>query len=192
MLGQSRLSLPGAGVLIVGVVSGCEPPAPPPAAEQAAAQPAAATRSPWRTLEGSAVIVPGSEVLQELAAAIARARATADEARTRWSRDGGDWAIKWAAPTLAGGVEHVWVRPLSWTRFRIEGVLASPPQAGLACDKGRGELVSFPSEELSDWVRFLDGTPKGSREGGFTMTKLQGRYGSPPATAEAWPASKDG
>ncbi len=68
----------------------------------------------------------------------------------------------------------------------------APPQAGVACDKGRGELVSFPSEELSDWVRFLDGTPQGSREGGFTMTQLQGRYGSPPATAEAWPASKDG
>jgi hypothetical protein len=51
-------------------------------------------------------------------------------------------------------VEHVWVRPVSWSRFRIEGRLAS-------------------------WLHLLDGTIDGRREGGFTIDLLEQRHGPP-------------
>jgi uncharacterized protein YegJ (DUF2314 family) len=139
--------------------------------------------SAWRTLDGSAgVAVAGSADDPVLAAAIERARSTAGRARERWQADpkGRDaWAVKWAAPTVGGDVEHVWVRPLAWSRFRIEGRLASPPQAELACGRQAGDLVSFPAEELSDWLHLLDGTLDGRREGGFTIDALERRHGPP-------------
>jgi uncharacterized protein YegJ (DUF2314 family) len=139
--------------------------------------------SAWRTLDGSgSVAVAGAADDPVLAAAIERARSTAEQARQRWRADPdgrGSWAVKWAAPTVEGGVEHVWVRPLSWSRFRIEGRLASPPQAELACGRGAGDLVSFPAEELSDWLHLLDGIADGRREGGFTIDALRQRYGPP-------------
>lgn len=139
--------------------------------------------SAWRTLEGSTgVAVAGTADDPALAAAIDRARASAEQARERWRADPGrrgSWAVKWAAPTVGGDVEHVWVRPLAWSRFRIEGRLASPPQTALACGRQAGDLVSFPAEELSDWLHLLDGTVDGRREGGFTIDVLEQRHGPP-------------
>ncbi|MHC4210936.1 MAG: DUF2314 domain-containing protein [Planctomycetota bacterium] len=164
------------------LLAACEQQEPPPALEPPPVTTADAGSS-WRTLDGSdgaAVAAEANDPI--LAEAIDRARATAEQARRRWQADpaGGDtWSIKWAAPTAGGGVEHVWVRPLSWSRFRIEGRLASPPQARLLCGRKAGELVSFPAEELSDWLHLLDGTTDGRREGGFTIDLLEQRHGRP-------------
>jgi uncharacterized protein YegJ (DUF2314 family) len=129
---------------------------------------------------GFAVAVKADD--PNLAEAVGRAQASAEEARRRWRADpagGDDWAVKWAAPTVGGGVEHVWIRPVTWSRFRIEGWLVSHPQAKLLCGRKAGELVSFPAEELSDWVHLADGTMDGRREGGFTIDLLEHRHGRP-------------
>lgn len=119
--------------------------------------------------------MPGDDLV--LSAAIDKARATADETRGRWvaatPEQRSRWAVKWAAPTADGGVEHVWVRPVNWSAYRIEGVLDSPPQSPLACGKTTGELVGFPIEELSDWIYAADGDFAGRREGGFTIEALE-------------------
>ncbi len=142
--------------------------------------------SRWRSIGGSArVAAAPAEEFPELAAAMSRARSTAGEARQRWALDPEPamartrWAVKWAAPTAGGGVEHVWVRPTSWSRHRIEGWLANSPQAALACGRGQGELVSFAAEELSDWVHFGAGANADPIEGGFTQPMLETRYGHP-------------
>jgi uncharacterized protein YegJ (DUF2314 family) len=122
-----------------------------------------------------------------------QARATAEQARQKWLYTAADdrprWSVKWAAP-LAGNVtertEHVWVSPVHWSPFRIEGVLASTPVNDLACGKHLGELVSFPIEELSDWIHFANvpaanADPTAPHEGGFTVQLLTEEYGNPGA-----------
>ena len=92
------------------------------------------------------------------------------------------WAVKWAARTIDGAVEHVWVRPATWSAFRIEGVLASRPMSELECAKAAGELVSFPIEELSDWrydTGRRDGQGRPIIEGDFTAAVLEARFGQP-------------
>jgi hypothetical protein len=138
-----------------------------------------------------------------------QARKTAEQARQRWlytsSDDRPRWAVKWAAPLAGkptrsvrgtggatgddaegGNVEHVWVSPVHWSPFRIEGVLASTPVNDLACGKTLGDLVSFPIEELSDWIHFGTATasaagsdPNAPHEGGFTVQLLMEEYGTP-------------
>ncbi len=147
--------------------------------------PRASTPSPWQIANGSAQVAVAQEADDpELAQAITEARNTVDQARERWlnstveSRS--QWTVKWAAPNVAGGVEHVWIKPiLYWSTFRIEGLLASPPQTELASGKGFGEPVSFPVQELSDWVYLIDGRIDGEHEGGFTVKLLEQRYGQP-------------
>lgn len=122
----------------------------------------------------------------EMLAAIAKARETADEARTRWQASPESsrmrWAIKWAAPNEPGeaddgteqSVEYVWVLPLHWSPFRVEGILASDPIVPLACKAREGDLVSFSIEELADWVYVTD---EGTLEGGFTAAVIAARHG---------------
>jgi uncharacterized protein YegJ (DUF2314 family) len=122
------------------------------------------------------VRVPAEAADRELQQAMNQARATAGAARSRWlaapPEERRHWAVKWAAPTADGSIEHVWVRPAAWSRFRVEGVLESEPVHDLASGHGAGDLVSFPFEELSDWVR---ADPAGPREGGFTLEVLERR-----------------
>ncbi|MHC4652366.1 MAG: hypothetical protein ACYTES_16105, partial [Planctomycetota bacterium] len=124
-----RSSIPAFCVTLLAATA-CERHDPPPALEPPPAATADAS-SAWRTQDGSSRIAVAAEADDpQLAEAINRARTTADQARQRWRADPARddaWAVKWAAPTVGGGVEHVWVRPLSWSRFRIEGRLASPP-----------------------------------------------------------------
>jgi len=166
-------------VLVLVVLAACEQHDGVPARPAAAPGP---DGSAWRMVDGSATTAAGAADA-ELATAIARARSTADDARRRWSAepaaDRAGWAVKWAAPTTEGQVEHVWIRPTAWSRHRIEGWLASPPQSPLACGRVVGELVSFPAEELSDWVQFTDGPVEGPRQGGFTIELFEQRHGSP-------------
>ena len=172
------------GLLVVVLLSttSCE--------QQEAVAPAAPPLTPspeesrWRAIEGSARIAAApAEAFPELAAAISRARSTAADARRRWALEQAvartRWAVKWAAPTVDGGVEHVWVRPTSWSRFRIEGWLTNSPQGTLACGRGQGQLVSFAAEELSDWVHYGAGANADPVEGGFTGPVLETRYGQP-------------
>lgn len=144
--------------------------------------------SPWQISDGAARIALASEIDdQELADAIAKAQSTANEARKRWQdaneNQRSQWAIKWASPTADGKIEHIWIKPiLTWSKFRIEGKLANPPTVELACDKSLGQAVSFPIEELSDWVQMIEGAGEESQPtqtGGFTMKLLEQRYGEP-------------
>jgi uncharacterized protein YegJ (DUF2314 family) len=127
-----------------------------------------------------------------LAAAVEQARQTADEAREQWRHSPEShrhhWAVKWAAPVSddAGAVEHVWVCPLHWSQFRVEGVLLSEPDRPLEISSGSGhatavgDIVSFPADELSDWVRWRIGQPNGERDGGFTIDALERIAGKVP------------
>src|SRR5262245_39893069 len=159
--------------------------------------------SSWLKADHSAfVAVDDALIQQDLREASEQARATAAEAHARWAvasaEDRGRWAIKWAAPAAssasadrAPAVEHVWVVPLTWSAFRIEGVLSSGPINELAGGHRQGDLVSFPIEEMSDWIHFTDGEvsssgpastdPHGAVEGGFTIKVLEARFGRPPA-----------
>ena len=135
---------------------------------------------------------------QELRDAAAQAQRTARTARERWleappsARD--HWAVKWAAPLTRGDelrpggddapperppVEYVWVIPVSWSPWRIEGVLASTPQRRIGYVVG--DLVGFPVDELADWVHTQDGPVhshfRGRREGGFTVRVLEREFG---------------
>ena len=138
----------------------------------------------WRhQTESDRVAVPDEADDAQLQEAIAEARRTASKARQSWlqasAEDREHWAIKWAAPCADGGVEHVWVNPRSWSPFRIEAVLSSPPHRALLNGKTLGEWVSLPIEELSDWVYFTEGDPAGPFDGGFTIRVLEERYGEP-------------
>ena len=174
----------GLPVLVVLAATACE--------QQHPIAPAQPTLTPspegsqWRTIGGAArVAAEPAEAFPELEAAMAEARSTAGDARQRWAQDPEPamartrWAVKWAAPTVDGGVEHVWVRPTSWSRHRIEGWLANSPHGMLACGRGEGDLVSFAAEELSDWVHFAAGANADPIEGGFTIPVLESRYGQP-------------
>lgn len=142
------------------------------------AQEAAETAGPiWTQLgESTVTSTAAPDDNAALAAAIEQARATADDARARWAHsDGRDqprWAVKWAAPLETGDVEYLWVRPEHWSRFRIEGVLLTEPVHALAEGGQRGDLVSFPAEQLVDWVHVIAGEGVETREGGYTIDAL--------------------
>ena len=163
-----------------GVLVGCEQQDPLTALEPTT--PARTGPGPWQEVETSPQIaLPPADDDPQLARAIDRARSTAQDARRRWTAETADrrrqWAVKWAAPTQTGGVEHVWVVPTTWTRDRIEGWLSNPPQRPLECGRTAGELVSFTPDQLSDWMRLEP--LGGKREGGFTVKLLEERYGRP-------------
>jgi uncharacterized protein YegJ (DUF2314 family) len=105
------------------------------------------------------------------------------------------WAVKWAAPRSPaaastagrdralpidhGSVEHVWVQPITWSAFRIEGTLLSNPTAALEAGRRVGETVSFPIDEVSDWIHFASEDPGSAFEGGYTVRVLEERFGKP-------------
>lgn len=201
------------------LLAGCKP------REQASTQPAASETSKpslWHEQNQATVVAVGGEshdakLASRLTAATAEARKTLNDARQRWQFGGSDdqkhWWVKWAAPIVTDASvtgdpdprEQVWVQPVNWTAFRIEGVLCSKPVSDLACGKMLGELVSFPVDELSDWLHEVtvsgggespDGKPQGpgktAHEGGYTMAVLEERFGTPrgvgaPTTAQAAP-----
>lgn len=138
----------------------------------------------WHVLDDALVVSLSEEAIDdELRAAMDVALASADEERENWRFSSNEqkrrWAIKWGASTADGRIEYVWVRPLAWSQYRIEGVLANSPQNELTCGKIRGDLVSFPVEELADWIRFLSDDFNGPYEGGYTLEVLTNRYGTP-------------
>ena len=139
--------------------------------------------SQWKLLENATVVsLPDDTIDSELEEAMAEARNTAFGQSETWRNTRPElqdrWAIKWAAPTAEDRVEYVWVRPVSWTRHRIEKILANSPQNELACAKTLGEPVSFPAAQLADWLHFQTENFEGPYEGGFTVSILNERFGS--------------
>lgn len=159
-----------------------------------------APQSPWQSsASGWLISIPESLEHAELAEAIQSARDTAAHARQRWlespQSQRRNWLVQWAVPFEAPAdaatdsdaiddnytaVEYLWVQPLHWSSFRIEGILISQPANPLPNDRSRGQHVSFPIQELSDWVCFTTGDAHGPREGGFTLAILEAKYGTPP------------
>lgn len=187
---RCREALAAATVAVV--VAACEPAADPTPAATDADEPGLGGPA-WRDAGGSLIVAVDDEVAAALDAAAAEARRTAPAARARWVAAADDerdrWAVKWAAPTADGGIEHVWVLPAAWTDFRIEGILASPPGRPLRCGRTLGEPVGFAAEQLSDWVRGID--DPAAREGGYTLRVLDEMYGRPDpgGSRDAAPAS---
>lgn len=162
-------------------------------------EPAAPEQRPGWDVSGDRTIVgvADEEMRRALNEARRQAQRTLDDARQRWSaspaEERGHWAIKWAAPVQRDGgadgslppatvdLEHVWVIPVTWTRWRIEGVLASSPLRTIGYD--RGDLVGFSVDEVADWVHTMDGPVdralNGRREGGFTVDVLERAFGQP-------------
>lgn len=159
---------------------GCEPREEPEAPEPVSVSQEKPSR--WKLLENATVVsLPEDEPDAELEAAMTEARNTAPGQSELWltarAEQQDRWAIKWAAPTAEDRVEYVWVRPLSWTQHRIEGILANTPQNELACAKTFGEPVSFPARQLADWIHFQTDNFDGPYEGGFTVSILSERFG---------------
>lgn len=180
-----RISGWGGLLLLLAAGLGCEPleqtdPSPAPSS----GSPPPAVASNWHTLDDALIVqVPGDEIDEELEQAIFEAREAAEDQQKAWLQSApsirGRWAIKWAASTADGRVEYIWVHPVSWTQFRIEGTLANTPLNELACAKTLGESVGFPIEELADWIHYTTANLDGPHEGGFTMKVLKDRYGEP-------------
>lgn len=186
-------------IIALSLLVGCDPPSEP---RQAATAPAIDEPKPvlWKHLQDSTVVaIKDATVEQSLKTATEEAQRTLPDARMRWVVASPSqrllWAVKWAAPrsestasevsvnreALAdhGSVEHVWVQPVTWSAFRIEGTLLSNPTAPLEAGKTRGEAVSFPIDEVSDWIHFAGEEPGAAFEGGFTVRVLEERYGKP-------------
>lgn len=170
-------------------LSACDPTspeAPPPTTLRArdAAKPFL-----WKRVhEATVVAVDDDPTIRALARATAEARRTANDARERWTiakaAEHRLWAVKWAAPLADSSsgdhvppMEYVWVQPVNWSPFRIEGVLLSVPTAPLECRRVQGEMVSFPIDELSDWMHFASESPGAAFEGGYTVRVLEEKYG---------------
>ncbi len=181
-----RIAIAGLPLAVVA----CEDQPPPPQLQAESPQPA--PPSLWQDGPRSPIVaIDESADDPEMVEAMKAARASAEDARKRWSLATSEqrarWAIKWAAPTADGRTEHVWVSPVRWSKFRIEGVLTSEPVNELANGKSLGDLVSFPIDELSDWIFLKTDDFTGPREGGFTVNVLEKRYGTPSAS----PANDD-
>lgn len=112
-----------------------------------------------------------------------------EEARLRWTF-GDDasrarWLIGWWAADETGPAELLWVAPLHWSQFRIEGTLRSRPADAQAPPPG--SLVTFSADEVADWVCIHD---DGSIEGGFvlrsvnTLRRSSAARTSPPAPSD--------
>jgi uncharacterized protein YegJ (DUF2314 family) len=147
--------------------------------------------SHWRPIgaEEFLIDIADDAIAAELEAASQQARDAAESARLDWldsvlTDRKHNWMINWAAPVpggqdLEGGsrVEHVWIRPIEWSPFRIEGVLLSAPRADIGA--AQGDLVSFPVEQLSDWVHVIEMNGAAGREGGYTLEVLERHFGAP-------------
>lgn len=131
-----------------------------------------------------AIGIEDEKIQTELDNAAIRARETAREASKRWQQANPmqqeNWLIKWAAPIKAQESkknEYVWVKPIEWSPFRVEGILVTSPAGEIGFREG--DLVAFPVEELYDWIYKIEGTMDGPRQGGFTVDILEKHFGTP-------------
>lgn len=196
-LAIAKVLIRSSAALAICMTCGCEPP-PSDSANGTTTAPSQTDSQPvlWRQVQGATVVaVRDPAVERQLELATGEARRTLDDARQRWSvakpHERALWAVKWAAPLaphagdqdqappVAGdeSVEHIWVRPLTWSAFRIEGTLLSAPTRALESGRTSGEIVGFPIDEVSDWIHFASPQADAAFEGGFTVRVLEERYG---------------
>ena len=170
-------------IILAGLMTpGCEPGDQQTDADHPQpADPSPDAVSAYRLIDGSRVaLMPQMTDDAQLAAAIDLARATLGDAMHRWQGEPdaqqarAQWAIKWAAATINGGHEHLWIRPTGWTEHRIEGVLLSKPTAELLMARTAGEVVSFPPDDVTDWVHVSSDSDK-PLEGGYTLALIESR-----------------
>jgi len=139
--------------------------------------------SAWVRDEVSSHAVLTSDAVNALAESIEEAQRTAHEAREQFNKalphERVRYALQWMARTVDGSREFVWVRPVEWSPFRIEGVLLSQPTGELEVGAVPGELVSFPIEELADWVILDDNHPGTAVKGATTLNAIEQRIGTP-------------
>lgn len=178
--------------LLVGLLAACEH-APPDRATPTTS-PETPVRSPvlWKHLnEATVVAVNDQSIENALVEATRQAQQSLEDARKRWAvakpAERSLWAVKWAAPLRIDPdsrsprtIEYVWVQPVNWSPFRIEGVLLSTPTSPLDCGRSRGEIVGFPIDELTDWMHVASEAPDAAFEGGFSVKVLEARYGRDP------------
>ncbi len=162
----------GLGVLCGIGLLGCEPPAGSGSGGTSTA-PEDVQPSP-RAAENGVFDASATDALATaMDAAMEQGRATLPDAQARWADQSPvmqeRWSVKWAWPAVGGGTEYVWVTPVRWTAFRIEGTLTNAPVDEHDPPHEQGDLVSFPVSEAVDWVHWPTGDVSGSFEGGFTI-----------------------
>ncbi len=163
--------------LCVVVLPGCDDAGSEPIEQPIAPRETVDTKPQWQELS-DAIVLPADAPNNNkaLADAIDRARKTLHEARTRWTQadetDRLRWAVKWVAPLDNGEVEYVWVHPTHWSPFRVEGVLLNEPVHALLIGASSGDAVSFPDEEICDWIHLPRPGTNAPAEGGFTNDAL--------------------
>jgi len=140
------------------------------------------TDTPWIQDSVSAYASLTDADVADLETVIAEAQATAASARERFNEadpvERLSYIVLWNAPTGEGSLELVWVRPVRWSQFRIEGVLLSEPRQPLHSGRAAGELVSFPVDDLADWAILDVKRPGHTIEGAATLHAIEQRIGA--------------
>lgn len=130
----------------------------------------------------SHVVMPADEV-DELADLMKEAQRTAAAAQAEFvaslPHERLQYLVLWMATTADGSCELVWVRPVSWSPFRIEGELKSEPTNTLESGAAAGDMVSFPIEELADWLVRDPAQANRIVKGASTLKAIEQRVGSP-------------
>ena len=84
--------------------------------------------------------------------------------------DGGRYSAKYPFPTR-GGHEHIWLAVTAISDPQVTGRLDNDPDQDVG--HKRGETVTVPSKDISDWLYEDSGTEK--LVGGFTIKVLAAR-----------------
>jgi uncharacterized protein YegJ (DUF2314 family) len=131
----------------------------------------------------SAHVVLTNEAVDELSDSIEEAQKSAPQAQQQFAtalpHERLRFLVLWMAPTADGSREFVWVRPVTWSPFRIEGELLSQPTAPLEAGSTAGDSISFPIEQLADWIIFESSRPGQPAQGAATLSEIEKRVGTP-------------
>lgn len=120
--------------------------------------------------EPVAPVVEVAEDDREMAAAIATAQQSLGFFEKIWETMETDgYSLKFAMPTAAGGVEHIWFTPTKIDGDRFTGECANHPVdiPGLQV----GDERTVPRDQVSDWMILIGG----KCYGGYTIRVLAAR-----------------
>ena len=166
------------------LIAGCDE-QPQQAPQQATSRTPQATsvKDEWIVLSTEWMQATNQDMLEvledDLEVAISRARQAEPRARRLWASTPEDqkdrWAVLWGKGRGSSildpespQIEYLWVIPIRWNQFRIEGMLASHPLSDEQLKPG--ELIAFASEDLADWIHEPE---VGDVEGGYTIKVLR-------------------
>jgi uncharacterized protein YegJ (DUF2314 family) len=108
---------------------------------------------------------------EEMNAAMATAKKTLGTFEKNWKKDSADTAsLKFAMPTRAGGIEHIWFTPIEIKGDKVTGQCANDPQdiEGLKY----GDVRTVNRSDISDWMILRDD----KCYGGYTVRVMAKRY----------------